>query len=196
MENAATEICIKSDDEGHLNGLKERISKTIGNEYEVFSYKELNASIFEISGMKRSVQFLLALVVVIIAAVGIVNTMLMAVMERITEIGTLKAMGFNNLYIAKMFLYEAGIIGVIGSFAGCIIGFLLSFHLSIYGLDLSRSFGNLDLNYPIKMFIKGEIQYHTIILVFIFGVCVSVFATLIPLRKAIKWEPVEALRYV
>lgn len=118
VPGSVTELSIKSKDDNNLKPLKEKISQEIGKEYEVFTWKELYASIFEVSGFKRTFQFLLALVVVIIAAVGIINTMLMAVMERIPEIGTLKAMGFSNFIIVKMFIYEGGIIGVFGSLIG------------------------------------------------------------------------------
>jgi len=172
------------------------IASKIGEDFEVYTYKELNAGIFEISGLKRSGQFMIALVVVIIAAVGIINTMLMAVMERIPEIGTLRAMGFGNYNIVKMFIYEGGIIGIFGSLFGCFLGLLASLHLVYYGLDLSHMLENIDIIYPVKFIITGEINYMTVLSVFIFGVVVSVIVTLWPVRKATKIEPVEALRHV
>lgn len=196
MVGMVTEFCVKVKDEDRIFEKKEAILNSLGNEYEAFTYKELNASIFQISGLKRSFQFLLALVVVIIAAVGIVNTMLMAVMERIPEIGTLKAMGFTNNNITKMFMYEGGIIGIFGSIAGCILGLIFSLHLSIYGLDLGRTFEKMNINYPMKFLIKGEINYMTILLVFLFGILVALIVTLLPVRRATKLEPVEALRSV
>jgi putative ABC transport system permease protein len=191
-----TELCIKTRDDNKLMQLKQEIASEIGKNFEVYTYKELNAGIFEISGMKRSGQFMLALVVVIIAAVGIINTMLMAVMERIPEIGMLKAMGFGNYNIVKMFIYEGGIIGIFGSLFGCFLGLLASFHLVYFGLDLSHMLKDLDMIYPVKFIITGEINYMIVLGVFIFGVVVSVIVTLWPVRKATKLEPVEALRHV
>ena len=196
VPGCVTELSIKSNDDNNLKPLKEKISQRIGNEYEVYTWKELYASIFEVSGFKRTFQFLLALVVVIIAAVGIVNTMLMAVMERVPEIGTLKAMGFSNFNILKMFLYEGGIIGIFGSLIGSLIGILVSLYLTYYGIDFSSKFQNINIVYPIKFIIKGEIDYSTILMVFIFGVIVSVLVTLLPVRRATKLEPSEALRHV
>jgi ABC-type lipoprotein release transport system permease subunit len=196
IPGSLTELSIQSKDDNNLMSLKEEINQKIGKEYEVYTWKELYASIFEVSGFKRTFQFLLALVVVIIAAVGIVNTMLMAVMERIPEIGTLKAMGFSNFNIVKMFIYEGGIIGVFGSLIGCILGILVSLYLTYYGLDFSRQFQNINIVYPIKFIIKGEIDFNTIIFVFVFGVIISVLVTLWPVRRATKIEPAEALRHV
>jgi len=196
LGQGVTEICIRANDENNLVPLKERISSAIGNGYEAFTWKEMNAAIFEISGFKRAGQFMIALVVVIIAAVGIVNTMLMAVMERIPEIGTLKAMGFSNKGIVKMFIYEGGIIGIFGSLLGCLFGFLISLYLVHVGLDFSSVFENLDIVYPMKFIIKGEIDYINLLYVFLFGVFVSVLVTLWPVRRATRLEAVDALRHV
>lgn len=192
----ATEICVKMRGRGDLLHLKAEVANRVGERFEVYTWKELSASIFQISGFKRTMQFVLALVVVIIAAVGIVNTMLMAVMERIPEIGTLKAMGFSNWNLVKMFVYEGGIIGIFGSLMGCLVGLALSLHLSYFGIDFSGAFENMDFAYPIEMIIKGDIAYSTVLYVFIFGVAVSVLVTLLPVRRAVRLQPVDALRYV
>ena len=152
----ATELCIKARNENTLNDLKKDLTARIGKDYEVLTWKELNAAIFEVSGFKRAGQFIIALVVVIIAAVGIINTMLMAVMERIPEIGTLKAMGFSNSGIVRMFIYEGGIIGVFGSFLGCLVGFLISLYIVYVGLDFSAFFEDMDIVYPMKFIIRGK----------------------------------------
>ncbi|MDH4210972.1 MAG: FtsX-like permease family protein [candidate division WOR-3 bacterium] len=191
-----TELCIRANDENKLAPLKEKISRVIGKEYEVLTWKEMNAAIFEISGFKRAGQFMIALVVVVIAAVGIVNTMLMAVMERVPEIGTLKAMGFSNTGIVKMFLYEGGIIGIFGSLLGCLLGLLVSIYLVHVGLDFSSVFENMDIVYPMKFIIKGEIDYLNLVYVFLFGIFVSIGVTLWPVRRATKLEAVDALRHV
>jgi ABC-type lipoprotein release transport system permease subunit len=195
IEPGVTEYNVKVTNIEKAMQIKENIARAIGEEYEVYTWKELNASVFQISGFKRMAQFMIVLVVVVIAAVGIINTMLMAVMERIPEIGTMKAMGFGNFGIVRMFLYEGGIIGIFGSLTGCIVGFLLSLYLVLHGLDFSRFFEGLDIIYPMKFVITGEIDYLMIVYVFVFGVAVSVLATLFPVRGAARLKPVDALRH-
>ena len=196
LGQGVTEICVLASDENRLEPLKATMSRAIGSDYEILTWKEMNAAIFEISGFKRAGQFMIALVVVIIAAVGIVNTMLMSVMERIPEIGTLKAMGFSNTGIVKMFIYEGGIIGIFGSLLGCLFGILVSIYLVHVGLDFSSVFENMDIVYPMKFIIKGEIDYLNLLFVFLFGVFVSVLVTLWPVRRATRLEAVDALRHV
>ncbi len=196
LDHGVTEICIRVRNSAQLENTQRDITALIGAEHEVYTWRELNAAIFEISGFKRLSQFMIALVVLIIAAVGIVNTMLMAVMERIPEIGTLKAMGFRNNSIVQMFVLEGGIIGAFGSLLGCIFGFLMSLYVAVQGLDFSQFFGDMDVGYPIKMIIKGEIDFLTILFVFLFGVAVTILVSLWPVRMATRLEPVDALRHV
>ncbi len=195
IDQGVTEICVRSSDETRLQRLKQSIASAVGDDYEVLTFEELNASIFQLSGFKRTGQTITALVVVVIAAVGIVNTMLMAVMERVSEIGTLRALGFQNFDIMKMFIYEGGIIGIFGSLIGCLFGILFSLYMVVVGIDLTSYFKDMDIIYPVKFVIKGELDIGMILLVFLFGVVVSILVTLWPVRKATTIEPVDALRH-
>jgi ABC-type lipoprotein release transport system permease subunit len=196
LGEGVTEIGVKIKNESQLEDIRKKIGSAAGPGNEAYTYKEVYASIFEVSGFKRAIQFMVALVVVIIAAVGIVNTMLMAVMERIPEIGTLKAMGFGNRIITRIFLYEGGIIGLFGSLIGVSLGLLSSLYIVFAGLDLSRYFNSSDLGYPLKFVIKGEIDPGMVILIFLFGIVVSVLVTLWPVRYATKLQPIDALRHI
>lgn len=196
MGKGVTELSIRIGNESKVPEMKETLQSAVGSDHEVFTYKELYASIFEVSGIKRVGQFIIALVVVIIAAVGIINTMLMAVMERIPEIGTMKAMGFQNFDIIRMFLYEGGIIGIFGSLLGCFYGLLLSLFIVFVGIDLTSFFDSAEFNYPVKFILKGEIDPGMVLIVFAFGVLVSVLVTLWPVRRATRLQPVDALRHV
>jgi len=197
MPGQITELCVTTaDDPKQIAAIKAEILHRIGPAYEVYAWDELNAAIFRIMGMKRFFGFLVGLIVLIIAAVGIVNTMLMAVMERVPEIGMLKALGFSSRAIITMFLYEGGLIGAIGSFVGTFFGLMISIYLSTVGLDFSRKLGSADFNIPMKMVFWGEINPSTVLLVFAFGVVVSVLVTLLPVRRAAKLEPADALRHV
>jgi ABC-type lipoprotein release transport system permease subunit len=196
LGKGVTELNVRIQDESRVPAMKRIIQSAIGTDYEVYTYKEIYASIFEVSGFKRFMQFMIALVVVIIAAVGIVNTMLMAVMERIPEIGTLKAIGFQNFDVVKIFMYEGGIIGVFGSALGCFAGLLASLFLIVVGIDFSSIFESSELGYPVRFVLKGEIDPGLVLIVFAFGVLVSILVTLWPVRKATKLQPVDALRHV
>lgn len=196
LGQGVTEISLKVGNIGSVPKMKKMVEDAAGDKYEVYTYKELYASIFEVSGFKRLMQFMVALIVIVIAAVGIVNTMLMAVMERISEIGMLKAMGYGNGEIIRMFLYEGGIIGVFGSALGCVYGLLASLLMVVVGIDLSGIFDTSEMGYPIEFVLKGEIDPVLVGVVFLFGVLISIIVTLWPVRRATRLRPVDALRHI
>lgn len=119
----------------------------------------------------------------IVAVVGIMNSMLMAVMERSKEIGTMKCLGALDRFIVELFLLESGLQGLIGSLAGTLIGliFTLFFYIINYGGEVIKY-----LSYP-KLLLYG------IISIFL-GLILSVIGAVYPAYRSAKLEPAEALR--
>ncbi len=137
--------------------------------------------IMEIVGtILLSVQLVLAAVTLIaslVGAIGIANTMFMNVLERIREIGILKAVGATKSDILAIFLIESAIIGLAGGLIGLILGYLL--------LQLL-----VDL-FAVPAFLRLRI----IAFVFVFSIGTGVLAGFLPAWRAAKLDPVEALRY-
>lgn len=123
---------------------------------------------------------LLAIIVSIISAVvagiGVINTMLMSVMERTKEIGTLKAVGWTKSNVIIMILLESIFIGVLGSLLGIGLG---------YGLAMT-----ISLNFSITVIVSLNLVIQN----FIFGLILGVFGGIYPAWIASKMDPVEALR--
>jgi len=127
-----------------------------------------------------SIQIVLAAVTLIaslVGAIGIANTMFMNVLERIKEIGVLKAVGATRMQILTLFLVESAIIG----FAGGLIGLLLGMGV----LEL------LQQLFDVPVFLRLRI----IAFVFIFSVGTGVLAGFIPAWRAAKMDPVDALKF-
>jgi len=140
-----------------------------------------SAQIMEIVGtILLSVQLVLAAVTLIasvVGAIGIANTMFMNVLERIKEIGILKAVGARQNDILFLFLTESVIIGLAGGIIGLILGAIV---LQV-----------LQDTFAIPVFLRLRI----IAFVFIFAVGVGLLAGLLPAWRAAKMDPVEALMY-
>ncbi|HET7839468.1 MAG TPA: FtsX-like permease family protein [Rectinemataceae bacterium] len=144
---------------------------------------------------KAKYSFVLVFVVLIIAAVGIVNTILMSVYSRVREIGVLRAYGMTPKDIARLFTLEGLALGLVGSALGVGLGALLDWLLISQGINLdpyADAMGSL----PLSGVLRGEWNLTTMAFGFVFGVVVSLVAARIPARRAAKLEPTDALRFV
>lgn len=195
---AASEINLhvagKPKDTDRLEALGTKISKDLGASYELYTWRNLNAGLFEIAGQKQSVGYLVALIVIVIALVGIVNTMLLSIYERIPELGTMRAMGFSKADIRWMMLTEGSVIGFLGGLFGVILGLAIVIYFTEVGIDLTPLIGNYDMPMPMSMVFRGEYNFDYMLFTFFLGWIISTLITLIPARKATKIEPSQALR--
>jgi ABC-type lipoprotein release transport system permease subunit len=124
---------------------------------------------------------------------GIINTMLMAVMERVREIGMLMAIGMNKTKIFLMIMLETILLMLTGSFVGLILSFVIVNFFRKYGIDLSKfalgmsGFGFSSIVYP---FLETATYFNIVIMVVIAGIISSI----VPARRALKLNPSEAIR--
>ena len=123
-----------------------------------------------------------------VATLGIVNTLVMAILERRREIGVLKALGAADADVQQLFFVEAGVMGLFGGFLGVFFGWALgraiTFGTNVY---LKRQALN-----PIEL---SSVPWWLILAGIVFAVLVSLVAGLYPASRAAKLNPVDALRY-
>ncbi|MFC2080633.1 ABC transporter permease [Bacteroidota bacterium] len=140
--------------------------------------------------------YLLIFLVIILLALGfgIVNTMLMAVLERVKELGMLMAVGMNRKRVFWMIMLETVFLGLTGAIIGMVLCYLLIWYTGITGVDLSslykeglEAFGFSAKVYPI---IGWESFFQIMFMVILTGVIAAIY----PARKALKLNPAEALR--
>jgi putative ABC transport system permease protein len=123
-----------------------------------------------------------------VSTLGIVNTLVMAILERRREIGVLKALGATDSDVKKLFFVEAGVMGFFGGIFGVLFGWLLGRVITI-GTNLYLKRQNLN---PIEL---SSVTWWLILAALVFGVLVSLAAGLYPASRAAKLNPVDALRY-
>lgn len=132
---------------------------------------------------------LIGSIALLVATIGIANTMVMAIYERTREIGILKAMGASRREIRQMFMLEAGFIGMIGGVFGLLIGWLL-------GLGLNQA---IEIISRIReQPVHGKFFLVTPLLAvgaIVFATFIGLVAGLLPAQRAAKLDPLEALRH-
>jgi putative ABC transport system permease protein len=195
LPGQATEVAIVLKQIGEENTVISALKPGLpGYEIESFeaNYPELKAAI----DTKSGVMTIFSIIIVIIAGVGILNLLLMAVYERTREIGVLGAMGLLPRQISLLFILEGTLIGLVGVGAGIVFGLLINGMLRAVGLDFS-SFSNATsymalINSKIYPSWGVEKLLWRALLILV----ISALAAFIPALEASRREPAEALHFV
>jgi ABC-type lipoprotein release transport system permease subunit len=138
---------------------------------------------------------MLLFLVFLIAAVGISNTMIMVINERIRELGMLRALGMKDGDIHVLFLLEAAGIGLLGSIIGTVLGIALNFYLVGHGIDYGFLMREMDLAYRIQSIFRGAWNLRGILITFISGVVLSVVVAWFPTKRATSKDIPSCLRH-
>ena len=168
-------------------------------EYKVYNFMDIYGEFLLLMQQKKATTFIITFLILLIAAVGIVNTILMAVYERIKEIGVLLAMGFKPKEIRKLFLLEGMVIGVIGGLFGVLLGVLLDLWIIYSGINFAEMYSGLkasEIGMPVWGVIYGEWNFGAFILSFCFGLITALISAYIPARYASRLKVTECLRFV
>jgi putative ABC transport system permease protein len=153
-------------------------------ELSALTVEELVAQTNELLGIARAIHLSVASVSLLIGILFVFCTMLMAISERVHEIGILRAIGASRTYIFKLIVVESMIISIIGGAIGCVGGFALS---KVINFGLAELVG--------VTFIETVVSPRLIIAGIIIALFVGGFAGLYPAWKASKQNILEALRY-
>jgi ABC-type lipoprotein release transport system permease subunit len=166
------------------------------NNFEFCTWQELAEDILALIRTKSSGSGMILFCVLIVAAVGIINTMLMAVMERKNEIAMLLALGYTKGTIRALFLLEGLFIGLIGSAAGFIAGAAANLFFVVHGLDMSAAFQGVDMGYRSTGIFRSAWDFTVMGSSVIGAVLVSALAAFFPSGKIVKKEIAEIFRSV
>lgn len=194
LQEGISEVSISLKDQGDTTRVTNALKAALPSTYEVHSWRELLPLLAAYLRLFDGFMWLWYLVVFIAMGFGIVNTMLMAVFERIREFGLFKALGMRPWWIIKEVLIESFFLLVMGMAIGNTLGLLSVLVLSRSGIDLSalaagaEFFGMTRVIYPA---VSGKDVAMANLMVFILGLLVSVY----PAAKAARFTPVEALAH-
>lgn len=165
------------------------------SELSVKSWRELASDYVALAKQKAAGSGVIMLLVFVIAAVGVSNTMLMTIFERIREIGMMRALGMEERKIQILFLLEAAGIGLVGSMAGVVIGVLGNIPVVRIGIDYSRTFRAMDAGYRTAGILYGAWLPGTIITAFVAGILLAVIIAIVPTRRALRMDIPQTLRH-
>ena len=197
MEEAEiSEFAIRLKDFGELhkfsNKLEGLLSQAVNQQgkpiFEIHTWEQLSP-FFNIARMIDMMTFFIKLMLIAIVLISIMNVMIMAVYERIREIGTIAAIGTLPGKILNMFVIEGFCMGVVGAVIGDIVGGALVYALNLF--KISYDFGQQK-----GLLLQASVQPADVLMISATVIIVSVIASLQPAFKASRMEPIQALRHV
>lgn len=171
--------------EGKLSGELNKQGKPV---YEVHTWEQLSP-FYNIARMIDMMTFFIKIMLVAVVLISIMNVMIMAVYERVREIGTIAAIGTLPMRILSMFLIEGLLLGVIGA----AIGGLLSIAL-VYGINAARF--TYDFARQTDIVLTASVNPQDLLMIMGIVILVAVVASLQPALKASRMDPIQALGYV
>ena len=195
LRGQSTEIQITLERVGTESALVAALTPQLPG-YEVESWSNTYPELGTAVGRKNIVMDIFSVIIVMIAGIGILNLLMMAIYERTREIGLLGAMGLKPRQIATTFILEGALIGFVGVLVGAGMGLLTNLSLMQVGMDYSQFAGVTDY----MALISGKV-YPTLgvaklpmraIIIFV----IAALAALIPALIASRREPSEALHHV
>jgi ABC-type lipoprotein release transport system permease subunit len=198
MADEATELAVRftaaARESGTLRRLNEAVSRAGG--LDVRGWREVEEDFMALVQTKRTGQIVFMGLFILIALVGVTNTVLMAAFERTREIGMLMAMGLRGTGIRRLFLVEGAMTGLVGGAAGTALELTVIAYFAINGLDLTAMYGEMDIGYPVKDVVYFAIQPVRLIVTWLITGVLAAVASYYPAARASRQDPVEALRYV
>ncbi len=190
--DGTTEIFVFADDVSLAERIDREIEAVLPAGIISQTHKEQAPAFIETIEAMKPVYSFIETLILFLASFVIINTMMMAIFERMREIGTMKALGMTDRELFLNFTCEGAILGAIGGTIGAVIGFVVIFLVSQNGIDLTSQFENIEM--PIEYIIKPKIHISDLLVAIAISIIVPSLAAMIPARYARKLMPADALR--
>jgi lipoprotein-releasing system permease protein len=189
LGDAVSGIAVRVTDPELAPEVGRRLEQRLGYPYRTLDWQTQNASLFSALELEKLAMGLIIFFIMVVAAFNIVGTLTMVVTDKTREIGILQAMGLTAPSVARIFLAQGAIIGLVGTMLGLLGGLAVS-----YVVDRS---GWIRIN-PAVYFIDHlpvHVELVDVGVVVLSSLAIAVLATLYPSRSAARLTPVEAIRH-
>jgi len=176
--------------------IKNDLVKIFSDHY-VYSWTDLNKSFFGALKVERNVMFIILTLIIIVAAFNIISGLTILVKNKTKEIAILRTLGISKNSIARIFFLIGFTIGLLATITGVIIGVLFSYYIEEIRILITSIF-NISL-FPEEIYflsqMPSEINLTYILIISLFSLLITFFATIFPSLSAAKLDPIKALKY-
>lgn len=176
----------------------EGVASQISNDYPQLltaTWKTFSPEFAVLTEMGNMYMYIFVVIILLALGFGIVNTMLMVVLERVHELGMLMAVGMSKLRVFSMIMIETVLLSIIGGFGGIVLGIWATNHFGESGIDLSIWSDGLE-EMGFSAIIYPEYDWTMMIVIAFLVLLTGVIAAIYPAYKALKLAPAEAVRVI
>ena len=180
----------------NANSFKKKIEK-INQNFFVYTWSDLNRSLFSALKVERNVMFIILTLIVIVAAFNIISGLTILIKNKTKEIAILKTLGLSNKSIKKTFFLTGFTIGFFATLSGVILGLIFSINIEKIRIFLSSVF-NFEI-FPSDIYfldeLPSEINFDSILIIFVISLIISAIASYLPALRISRMSTFRALRY-
>jgi len=173
------------------------VSAALGPDSRVIDWQRTNSSFFNAIQVERNVMFLILTLIIVVAAFNIISGLIMLVKDKGRDIAILRTMGATRGMVMRIFFLSGASVGVIGTFAGFVLGLAFAKNIEAIRQVLQGLTGTELFSAEIYFLsqLPAVVDPQEVVLVVLMGIGLSLLATLYPSWRAARLDPVEALRY-
>jgi lipoprotein-releasing system permease protein len=190
-------LAIKTRDPFLADRVKSELNNTLTPPNLALTWIDLNKQLFDAIRMERNVMFFLLLFIILVAAFGIMNTLITVTVQKTREIGIMKALGARTLQIIGVFMAQGIVVGIFGTLTGLLTGITLVQYRNQVSDWLAMTLGVEVFPRSVYQFseIPAEVIPKDVVIICVSAFAICSLAALIPAWFAARLDPVKALRY-
>jgi len=195
MEGRYSEVVLQLDG-GQLEPVTAALrARLVPQGYEVLRWYDMYPVMKEWVDLENGFYYIFLSIVLLIVAAGVMNTVLMSMLERVREFGVMMALGCGRMRIASLVLMESMMLGGMGVVTGTGLGMALISYYHHHGIDMSEMMDSVQRFY-IDTVIYTEIDMDHLFITVVSVLVAAALASLVPAWQAARLEPVEAIQHL